>query len=964
MPPDITHRLATVSTYTVQQLTFNDANDRNPVISDGSIAWESPGSVHLIDAGKPAVQFSTATYFLDARPRLSGNKIAWNRTYSTLVTLPSFDPFPPIVSVSYFDIRYFNGVETLTLRSIPPSHAYYDALDSNAEISEAGVTWETTDWEDSEIVFFNGRESIRLTDNDFDDRDPSISGSNIAWEGDGEIFFYDGTAVRQLTNNNVLDRHPRISGNRVVWERNGEIFLFDGSTSRRLTNNSYPDKDPQISGQNVVWEGDGEIYFYDGSRTTRLTNNSFVDSRPRISGSNVVWQGDGEIYSFNGTDVIRITTNSVIDRNPEISGDLIVWQGFDGNDDEIFLASPGTFQLPTINVKVSSSSLREDAKANFLCTFTRSGSIAEPLTVYFTVSGSAGFDVDYRVRRAATFTAASGSVTFASGSASATLLIDPTADRVLEQDETISVTLVTVPGYIVGPSSNVTCTIIDDDTPAISVQDGVKQGLLDANDGLNPTRDNCYRTDYILTNIVPGRPVTVSLSADFDAYLQIIDSATQAVLHEDDDSGGQRNSLLTFLPEPGVSYLARATSYETAASGRYRLFAGAHPVITNSTVQGRDLILQFSEAINITGLLPERFSAQVGALISPIREIRPGSEPTTLILTLPAPAPAANTPVRLRYSDLSESNDATGVVQDLAGLDMGSLDAPGLPVASFSSGVDVGALANTYTALLLTGTAILATGNGSANHMRVSQPTAVANVFIGGAGNDSMDGGDGADIYLIADSSHHSTAEISDSGSSGSDELRFASRISGDTLTVFAADTGIERVTIGTGIATDAVTRATTALNVNASAASAALTLVGNAGSNNLQGSAFNDVLRGQRGNDILTGAAGADIFCFETSLDASANVDQITDFQPIEGDRIQLENRIFSRLNRLGSLKASAFSIGTMATRPAHRILYDNATGTLSYDSDGSGIAGATVFARLSAGLAGVLTAECFTVT
>jgi Ca2+-binding RTX toxin-like protein len=61
--------------------------------------------------------------------------------------------------------------------------------------------------------------------------------------------------------------------------------------------------------------------------------------------------------------------------------------------------------------------------------------------------------------------------------------------------------------------------------------------------------------------------------------------------------------------------------------------------------------------------------------------------------------------------------------------------------------------------------------------------------------------------------------------------------------------------------------------------------------------------------------------------------------------------------------LNASAFSIGTMATTPAHRILYDNATGTLTYDSDGSGIAGATVFARLSAGLAGVLTADCFTV-
>ncbi|MFN5220530.1 MAG: calcium-binding protein, partial [Cyanobacteriota bacterium] len=83
----------------------------------------------------------------------------------------------------------------------------------------------------------------------------------------------------------------------------------------------------------------------------------------------------------------------------------------------------------------------------------------------------------------------------------------------------------------------------------------------------------------------------------------------------------------------------------------------------------------------------------------------------------------------------------------------------------------------------------------------------------GGAGDDYLDGGDGSDLYLITSSTDHAAAEISDSGTTGSDELRFASSTAAQTLTVFAADTGLEKVTIGTGTAAAPDTTASTALN-------------------------------------------------------------------------------------------------------------------------------------------------------
>ncbi|RLJ61449.1 putative Ig domain-containing protein, partial [Sulfurisoma sediminicola] len=89
------------------------------------------------------------------------------------------------------------------------------------------------------------------------------------------------------------------------------------------------------------------------------------------------------------------------------------------------------------------------------------------------------------------------------------------------------------------------------------------------------------------------------------------------------------------------------------------------------------------------------------------------------------------------------------------------------------------------------------TGNGASN------------VIDGDAGNDILQGGAGNDIYVIASAKHHQQAEIADA--SGTDEVRFASQLPQSTLTLYAGDTGIERVVIGTGTAAAAVTIATTA---------------------------------------------------------------------------------------------------------------------------------------------------------
>jgi len=228
-------------------------------------------------------------------------------------------------------------------------------------------------------------------------------------------------------------------------------------------------------------------------------------------------------------------------------------------------------------------------------------------------------------------------------------------------------------------------------------------------------------------------------------------------------------------------------------------------------------------------------------------------------------------------------------------------------------------------------------------------------VLDGGAGTDSLDGGEGSDLYLVLLATDHVAAEFKDSGLAGTDEVRFAASQS-STLTLYAGDTGIERVVIGTGTAAAANTGATTALNVNAAALANALTLVGNAGANALTGTAYadrleggagadklsggagNDTLAGGTGKDTLTGGAGVDCFVFDTAPNTTTNLDTVTDFVHLT-DKLQFSVAVFAGLTLGGTADQFWAAAGATAAHDAtDRLIYNSTTGILYYDADGQG--------------------------
>ena len=189
--------------------------------------------------------------------------------------------------------------------------------------------------------------------------------------------------------------------------------------------------------------------------------------------------------------------------------------------------------------------------------------------------------------------------------------------------------------------------------------------------------------------------------------------------------------------------------------------------------------------------------------------------------------------------------------------------------------------------------------------------------LMGGAGRDILDGGSGTDRAMYTSATAGVTVHLSKPGLNTGDA-------NGDTYT------SIERVT-----GSDFDDK-----------------LTGNNSANDLVGGEGDDVINGGLGNDTLSGGDGNDTFLFNTTLNASTNVDTIADFN-VTDDRFQIDNAVFLGLST-GTLASTAFKANTTgnAGDASDRIIYETDTGRLYFDADGNGAGARVHFATINAGL------------
>ncbi len=90
----------------------------------------------------------------------------------------------------------------------------------------------------------------------------------------------------------------------------------------------------------------------------------------------------------------------------------------------------------------------------------------------------------------------------------------------------------------------------------------------------------------------------------------------------------------------------------------------------------------------------------------------------------------------------------------------------------------------------------------------------------------------------------------------------------------------------------------------------------------------------------------------FRFTSTPTANSDTLTDFS-VADDTLQLENAVFRKLASPGVLKAANFVKATVAHDLNDYLVYNPATGALSYDADGNGAGAAVQIALLGVNLA-----------
>jgi hypothetical protein len=358
-----------------------------------------------------------------------------------------------------------------------------------------------------------------------------------------------------------------------------------------------------------AWGGDssglgGQL----SSGVTQIVSSLSAFAALKADGSVVTWGADNsggdssEVAGQLSSGVRQIFSNYYAFAALKADGSVVTWgNGINGGDSSgvapwlfnvVAFANPFTDdrlvfdELPSISLAVSPASAGEDGTADLIYTFTRAGATTSELTVNYTVGGTATLGTDYT---GISELAVPKAITFAAGSATATVLISPIADTENEQDETVILTLAPGTGYTIGTSAAVTGTICE--CPA-----SLDPPTIDALTGDDVLTASEYETGLVIRGTGrAGAIVTIQFEDGFFSSSGAADYPTYSV-----SVGSNGQWSLTLSPAQvgllgvGDDIVIATQSWpssDVVSESAYRLFTiqGA-PAPSIAAISGEDLI--------------------------------------------------------------------------------------------------------------------------------------------------------------------------------------------------------------------------------------------------------------------------------------------------------------------------------------------------------------------------------------
>ncbi|MCZ8243753.1 MAG: hypothetical protein O9323_18840, partial [Microcystis sp. LE19-131.1A] len=545
-----------------------------------------------------------------------------------------------------------------------------------------------------------------------------------------------------------------------------------------------------------------------------------------------------------------------------------------------YVSSP---TLPSITLAVSPASVTEDGTTNLVYTFTRSGVTTNPLTVNYTLGGTATLNTDY------TRTGTNNTVTFAAGSSTATVTVDPTADTTVESNETVILTLAAGTGYTIGTTNAVTGTITNDDFPSITLavspssvtEDGTTNlvytftrtgsttSALTANYTVGGTATN--GTDY--TSI----PTSVTFAANSSTATVTVDPTADTTVESDE------TVILTLTS--GTGYTVGTTTPVTGTITNDDFPSITLAVSPSSVTEDgtTNLVYTFTRSGVTTNPLTVNYSISGTATLN-TDYTRTGTTNTVTFAANSSTAtvtvdPTADTTVESDETVILTLASGTGYTIGTTTPVTGTINNDDTTVTSQLSINDITVVEGKDNNAILTVTV----DNPNPQPITFNYTTAPINATA------NVDYTSKTGTITIA--ANTSTATISipilNDNLNEPDEA-FTVTLSNPVNATINPEGGIGEVII-TDTWQTSLTR-TLPNNVEnlRLIGSNNINGTGNAGNNNITGNSGNNQINGGAGIDNLTGGLGADTFIFQFGQSTISTSDRITDFA-INSDKIDL---------------------------------------------------------------------------
>ncbi|HYJ85157.1 MAG TPA: Calx-beta domain-containing protein, partial [Pyrinomonadaceae bacterium] len=310
----------------------------------------------------------------------------------------------------------------------------------------------------------------------------------------GTVTFADGSLTAPVTVDPTVDAAVESDETVVLTVASGTGYGVGTPASAQGTiTNDDTDVSVAVSPSSTFEDGAGNLVYTftrTGVTTGALTVNFTVGGTATFGGPGAdytqsgaaTFNGTGTVIFSAGSSTAAVTIDPTTDDTAE-SDETVILALAAGAGYNVAIPNSATGTITNddaeVTVSVSPSSVFEDGPGTMVYTFTRTGFTGAPLTVSFTVGGTAIFappNTDYFQTGADPgFTATAGSVTFTGTNTTATVTVDPLDDADPEPNETVIFTLISGTGYSVGSPGSATGTILTDDASPPTVQVGYGQ---------------------------------------------------------------------------------------------------------------------------------------------------------------------------------------------------------------------------------------------------------------------------------------------------------------------------------------------------------------------------------------------------------------------------------------------------------------------------------------------------------